>query len=1000
MAEDINLYNTLFPDDDEQDVGMFVINEMYDHLNYDKISNYVDITGYNSSTLHNDKNNLSIIHVNIRCLPTNLHHLEVLLASFTNLPDIIVLTETWMTPNNKDSINLPGYNQYSVVRDQRARGGVSVFTKQCIESKLMDKFSFITIEIEICSVSITINDKSYVISAIYRPRSKHENVDEFSRELNKLLNSSALKRSNTILIGDLNINLLDHVIHRPTNDFLNMLQTFNYLPLITRPTRFPEGNQNASPSLLDHIYVNFSRPLVAGILHHKITDHLPIFVHISLPCKTTRCYTKTFRDFNDHNKAMFTRSLSNVFWEEILVHDNIDSNFNAFFEKFEALYNTHFPIKSKRITEKKINNPWVTTGILTSIKTKNRLFKEMKLGLISSEQFNLFRNRFITIIRIAKRRYYQHLFSSFKNNTKKLWQAVNKLTKNSTIKVGKTTIVKDNRILSNPDLIANEFNQYFSSIATELEAKLPPSPTDPMSYLTENHVNPMQNPNVSLSNILHVLRSLKSKPCRTNDFSTIIIKENAHLIATPILHLFNQSINQGIFPNRLKIANVVPLYKKGDKSDMGNYRPIALLNIFSKIFEKAMKKYLVDFISENNILSKFQFGFQKGISTQCALTKFSEIIHNTIDSSHHALSIFIDFSKAFDTVPHNLLLMKLEHYGIRNNLLDWFTSYLTNRTQYTIFENNSSTSLENKLGVPQGSVLGPILFLLFINDLPNISHIIKTILFADDATLTVTGKDVSRLFEVANAELHKFQQWCLANRLTINVLKTMYMLFSKSKINETRPIVIKSGFSYEIIKRVNNTKFLGIYFDDKMTFKSHVIHLSQRLSRTAALLYQVKDLMPEFVLKKMYYAHVQSLLCYCNLIWCNTNKTDLNPIALLQKRIIRIITNSNILAHTQPLFQQSKILNIDNLRKLSLASYAYKNRDKFNNLIAQHNYQTRRRNQLRPIRHRTSQFEKSFVYQAPIIWNDLITNHQQIADSPSIKSFKASYKRYLLTVDD
>ena len=435
-----------------------------------------------------------------------------------------------------------------------------------------------------------LNNKNFLISAIYRPRSKHENIEEFMREINPILNSSIFKRSNSILIGDININLLDHVVDKPTNDFLNMMQTFNYLPLITRPTRFAEGNQIASPSLLDHIYVNFTSPLVAGILHHKITDHLPIYLHLNTPNISSTLHTINFRVFSEYSKQMFTRALTNVFWEELLIHENVNDNFDVFFQTFENLYDTHFPIKTKKVTHKRVSNPWITSGILTSIRNKNKIYKDMKLGLITPETFRLYRNNFNNIIRFAKQNYYKNLFSSFRYNTKKLWQAVNKLTKKSVCRTNKITIVNNNKIITDPKIVANEFNNFFTNIASELDSKLPTSEIDPMTYLTGYFENPMPNPTTSLSDIIKVIKSLKSKPCRTNDFSTVIIKENSHLIASPLHLLFNQSLIQGIFPTQLKKASIIPLYKKGDTNDMGNYRPIALLNIFSKNFEKIMKK--------------------------------------------------------------------------------------------------------------------------------------------------------------------------------------------------------------------------------------------------------------------------------------------------------------------------------------------------------------------------------------------------------------------------
>ena len=287
---------------------------------------------------------------------------------------------------------------------------------------------------------------------------------------------------------------------------------------------------------------------------------------------------------------------------------------------------------------------------------------------------------------------------------------------------------------------------------------------------------------MTLSEIHETIEQLKSKNSSDNDgLSVTFLKKISLSISKPLLHIFSKSLNTGVIPHQLKIAKVIPLFKSGDRSLLDNYRPIALLSSFSKILEKIVCNRLYIFLENNELLSKFQFGFRKEHSTLHPMILFMNKLTSALENKQHTIAIFCDLRKAFDSCNHHILLKKLQKVGVRDIELCWFQNYLENRKQYVFVNGHSSSLLNIDTGVPQGLILGPLLFLIYINDLPEASSLI-TFLFADDTTLLYSHENIDVLISIINSEFRKVVQFFRQHKHSLHPLKTKFFVFSNSPV--------------------------------------------------------------------------------------------------------------------------------------------------------------------------------------------------------------------------
>ena len=423
---------------------------------------------------------------------------------------------------------------------------------------------------------------------------------------------------------------------------------------------------------------------------------------------------------------------------------------------------------------------------------------------------------------------------------------------------------------------------------------------------------------------------------------------------------------------------------------MSNYRPISVLPLLSKIFEKCMASRVVKFLCKFSILSTDQYGFQKGISTCDAVSSLTNYLYDKLNIKHHSVALFLDLCKAYDTVDHGILLRKMYCYGFRGVAWRWFSSYLSNRQHCvkigTVLSNRAITNIS----IPQGSVLGCYLFLIYINDLPKICNIAKPFLFADDTTLVMSNSNFTDLVHTFNNSLMHVNSWLIRNRLSLNINKTVAVIFS----NRTASIDYSNELSINNnrVKYQTDVKYLGVIIDNALSFKSHINLVSNKISKNLGILYKLSNFVPHYVLRNIYYSLIYPYLTYCNLVWGGAASVHLNKLLLLQKRAVRIITNSEFLESTNPLFVRIKILKIADVHKYCCCLYAFKNPNKFR--AVEHNHNTRLRSQyLVPEYQRLSSTQKSLSYKIPSVFNSLPDELKQI---DKLKSFSTKLKQHFI----
>lgn len=874
------------------------------------------------------------------------------ISKLQKLPDIICITEHWF--KNLAPIPIKDYvcaNFYS--RDKKRGGGSSIYLRNspgapvilfspCEElTKLAIESAFEISAVIIKKIDQWVPSAPFLIINIYSTPSC--DTELFFHKLEELLSIIVKKKAHFLICGDFNINLLDKNC-KESSYFLNMLSCHNLEPVFKNtPSRISKD----SKTLIDNCISNF--PISNAITFDPgLSDHRAQVISIEkkvIAVKSEK--NRGYRSWTIVNKFNLRSLLIYCMSILMLCKDNVSLEFNKFNSLLYNAMETCCPIKPN-MKDKRSRTFKYNDEILALSEKKKHLYEKYKNT--GSKKFkkawNVANKQCKKLLYTLKRNSNDLKLKNSKNKSKTVWNIIKEETERFQSPLI-DIVESDGQIFTDPYDIANSFNKFFTGLASKFNANadIPAAmnllrDTIPISTSLEFSFKP-----ISLETLSTVIKDLKTNNQDTfGNIPTKLLIENFDVIGDPLLKLVNLCITEGVFPEFMKKGTVTPLFKKGNRKLVTNYRPITIIPTLAKVLEKILYNQLYSYFETNQLFDDHQFGFRKKKCTTQAIQKLVDNIYSAFENKSPIASIHFDLSKAFDTVDHSLLLYKLQHYGLNESSIMLIRSYLSNRFQSVKIETVDgpvfSETLNVNLGVPQGSCLGPLLFIIFINDLPGFLDAL-TFLFADDTSTTVRGEDVLTQLKTTYNQAHN---WFKANGLSLNEDKTQLISYVPSK-RVKQPTDLTYGNTFEIddntqLNFLESTNFLGVFLDQYLTWESHIDNIIRKLQKSK---WAIRNLVKVASLSSAllyYHANVMSHIRYGIAVWGRSSFTK--RVSKEHLKIIRIIYNKPYGSDCKEIMSSERLFTVTSLYIYECIKYAVEGEIiKPADLFPTHNYNSR-----------------------------------------------------------
>ena len=940
-------------------------------------------------------------HLNARSLNRDDKFDEISELVKENGFDVFAVTETWLNdrvPN--DCLQIPGYNPIiRLDRHQRMGGGVAFFTANSVVVKR--RLDLELAAVEFLWIEFRIKHFDILCGVCYRPPDNDSvSLDNFFEYFQLVLGKICQlpKQYFIVMLGDFNAH---YDVANPSGNsevggkLYSFLESNNLAQLITEPTRVTSN----SSTILDLVITNcLERFSASGTLSPPSNcDHSVIFASMNLITHRSRSYKRQVWNFNNVNSADLNCELSQMDWFSLCENTNdIDETYSCWYSHFRSIIEKYIPLKM--VTIRPNDKPWMDSEVRHAIRRRDRLLRihNIRPSPVTWESYRAQRNFVTSVIRFAKKSFYERANTDLSNpdtNCKKWWSIVNKVCGRENFSTIPPIIENEVPIFDSKEK-ACIFNDYF---VLQTELPLPNSiPPIIQPYQTQQFLS---NIIATEKQVLELMKGVDiSKACGYDGIGNKIIKLCSQGFHVYFTYFINLSLSLGQYPSAWKLANVIPLFKNDNPQHKVNYRPVSLLASFSKICERVVFFHLYNFLMETGFLYKFQSGFRPGDSTINQLIFLVHKIYEALEDGKEVQVVFLDISKAFDKVWHAGLLRKLEALGVQSPLLQWFESYLCNRKQRVVIEGQCSDWRTITSGVPQGSVLGPLLFLIYINDITDDLASLPLI-YADDTTLLEIVDDPVVSAGRLNSDLHKISVWADKWLVTMNPVKSRNVIFSLKRNKQVHPPLFLGS---NIVKDVESHTHLGLTLQSSMSWRKHIVWVFEKASKQLNMLKFVRFKVDRSILTSLYKSLIRPLMEYGDVIWNNCYDCDSALLDGVQYEAARLVTGAIKGTSSARLYKELAWESLSNRRKLHLLCQFYKI---VKNLAPYYlsemlpklssertNYRLRSRENFTQFSCRTSRFQKSFFPSAITGWNSLDID---VRNSISLPTFKAKLRSTL-----